>query len=82
MCPERDRLWDEYNRLLREYTCAVESMMLGGSSACEAIERAQEVRAHVDNLRIEIERHCRNHGCDPEWLKVREEAGRPRTGSQ
>jgi hypothetical protein len=65
ICSERDRLWAEYNAAINSYVAAVKQYAaLGG------IAQVRSTREKVDDSRAAIRRHCSNHGCDPEVLRL------------
>jgi hypothetical protein len=72
LCADRDRLWAHYDDALRQYAQAVDCMARFGGF--DSAEHAEDARQAVDNARIEILRHCRDCGCDPDWVKVFEPA--------
>ncbi len=68
VCEERDRLWAEYDVALRAYIRAVNHMATTFDPDTEVA--VEHTRAIVDETRDEIRRHCRQCGCDLEYVKA------------
>jgi len=65
-CAERDRLWGEYNAALKVYIAAVNNAMPYVDAEQSAY--LADTKARLDSCRVEIWQHCREHGCDPEYV--------------
>jgi hypothetical protein len=78
MCEYRDALWAEFDRALME-TCRLLKQFacigLGQTGLEKTVrqfsdeaQQIQETLARLQMIRTVVERHCREHGCDPEFM--------------
>jgi hypothetical protein len=67
MCPERDRLWTQYDEALARFIAAVDQANNGVPPSTFAAENASR---EVASIRAAIREHCEQHGCDPDWLRL------------
>ena len=67
MCPERERLWAEYDKAIRLYVAAVRE----ADDLVYAEVRSQiiEARVRMNSYRASIWQHCHEHGCDPDYVE-------------
>ena len=69
MCADRDVLWADYDKALKEYVRLV-SILANNQHPPETAERTREAHEAVHMRRELLNGHCRDHGCDPDWLKI------------
>ena len=67
LCPNRDRLWNEYYKGMAEYIAAVQRFSAKDSRGIG--DDIAIARAFASERRDMIREHCEQHGCDPEFLR-------------
>jgi hypothetical protein len=61
LCERRDRLWAEFDVVLRRYLASVRE--LANDPSRERWNVVQEARSSLDQIRACIHGHCEAHGC-------------------
>jgi hypothetical protein len=68
LCPERDRLWSEYDAALATYAQATRlyaRLAEYGGETDDAVTEVTAARQRVQKLRVQIVEHVRAHNCEP-----------------
>ena len=67
-CITRDRLFEQYRQQLDEFRRFVDAYVRR-DPLVGTLPQVEDARRRVLTMRAEIHRHCRECGCDPDWLE-------------